>query len=620
MAPSNRRTLLTAAAAALSMGSGPAAAAASKGSGGGADRPAADLILRNGRIAVMDRRNSFASAVAIRDGLVAAVGSDHGVLRLKGPETQVVDLQRRTVIPGLNDSHLHLVNGGNGYNLEVRWDHVSSLADGLRLLREQAERTPPGEWVRVVGGWSEFQFAERRMPTLEEINEVAPDTPVLVLHLYLHGLLNRAALRVLGYDKNTPNPPGGEIVRDTQGNPTGLLVARPAFGVLFNALNAAPKLDREQLANSTQQFLRELNRLGITSVTDGGAIWPADFSGVQDLHHAGLLTVRTAHHLYSPRAGQELADITDWVRDLSPGGDEYFRVNGVGEIITASAFDTGNMYQPRPDLGETAEKDLLPIFRLLAEHRWPFRIHATYNDSVSRILPVLEQADREIPFDGLRWVLDHAENITPRNIERVAALRGGISVQDRLAYQGEYFLDRYGPEEAGRTQPVKRIMAHGIPLGAGTDGTRLASYNPWVSLRWMITGRTVGGTRILGEASRLDRTEALRRYTVGGAWFSGEEGKKGSLEPGRFADLAVLSADYFSVPEDEISGLESVLTVTGGRIVHAGGPYRRLDPPRVPVNPTWSPIADESFCPSWAAAASDGTSGGRGPEAPRGCA
>lgn len=192
-------------------------------------------------------------------------------------------------------------------------------------------------------------------------------------------------------------------------------------------------------------------------------------------------------------------------------------------------------------------------------------------------------------------------DITPRNIERVAALLGGLSVQDRLAYQGEHFVDRYGPGVAARLQPLKRIMEHGIPLGAGTDGTRPASYNPWVSLGWMITGRTVGGTRIPGGASRLDRMEALRRYTVGGAWFSHEEEKKGSLELGRFADLAVLSDDYFSVPEDEISALESVLTLTGGRVVHACGPYGHLDPPQAPVQPTWSPVADERLLPSWVA-------------------
>ncbi len=587
----NRRALLTAAAtvgATLAVGR-PASAAAPQNNSAAPHGQSADLILVGGRIATMDRRGSFVSAVAVRDGRIAAVGSDDDILRLKGAETRVIPLQRRTVIPGLNDSHLHAVNGGNGYNLEVRWDDVPSLADGMRRLREQAERTPPGEWVRVVGGWSEFQFAERRMPTLEEINAVAPDTPVMVLHLYLHGLLNRAALRALGYDKNTPDPPDGEIVRDAQGNPTGLLVARPGFRVLFNALNAAPKLNREQLANSTLQFLRELNRLGITSVTDGGAIWPADFTGMQDLHREGLLTVRTAHHLYSPRAGQELADISEWVKNVSPGGDDYFRVNGIGEILTASAFDTGNLAEPRLELPARAETDLTGVIRLLAEHRWPFRIHATYDESISRILPVLEQVNREIPLDGLRWVLDHAETISPRNIERVAALRGGISVQDRLAYQGEYFVDRYGPEKAQQAQPVKRMMELGIPVGAGTDGTRLASYNPWISLRWMITGKTLGGLPVLGEAGRLDRMEALRRYTVGGAWFSGEEDKKGSLEPGKFADLAVLSADYFTVPENDIGHLESVLTITGGRIVHASGAYKHLDPPRVPVDPSWSP-------------------------------
>ena len=606
----NRRTVLTAAAA-----TGAAMAAAPLASAGPLDaerlgRHAADLILHNGRITTMDWRNPFASAVAIRDGLIEAVGDDHEVLGFRGAGTQVIDLQRRTAIPGLNDSHMHLINGANGYNLEVRWDGVPSLADGLRMLREQAERTPPGEWVRVVGGWSEFQFAERRMPTLEEINAVAPDTPVAVFHLYLHGLLNRAALRALGYDKNTPNPPQGEIVRDAQGNPTGLLIAKPSFRVLFNVLSAAPSLTREQQANSAQQFMRELNRLGITSVTDGAGVYPDDFTGVQDVHREGLQTVRTAYHLYSAHPGQELRDISDWIQSVPLGGDDYYRINGIGEILTYSAFDSANFLQPRPELAPSAEKDLTAVIRLLAEKRWPFRIHATYDESISRILPVLEQVNREIPFE--RWILDHAETISPRNIARVAALNGGISVQDRLAFQGEYFLDRYGPHKARQAHPVKRMLAMGIPVGAGTDATRLASYNPWVALRWMITGKTVGNTPVLGPVGRLNRLEALRRYTAGGAWFSGEEDKKGTLERGKFADLAVLSADYFRVAEDEIARLNSVLTITGGRVVHASGPYKRLDPPRVPVNPSWSPVADERFQPTLAGAAHASTTCGCG--------
>ena len=175
------------------------------------DKVYADLMISNGNIATLDERGTMARAVAVKDGKILAVGSDEDVAQYKGPDTQVIDAGKRTVIPGLNDSHLHVIRGGLNYNMELRWDGVPSLADAMRMLKEQARRTPPGQWVRVVGGWSEFQFAERRMPTLEEINEAAPDTPVFVLHLYCRAMLNKAALRACGYTKDTPNPPGGEI-------------------------------------------------------------------------------------------------------------------------------------------------------------------------------------------------------------------------------------------------------------------------------------------------------------------------------------------------------------------------------------------------------------------------
>src|SRR5262245_26703197 len=205
----------------------------------------AEVIVHNGKIATGDDRRSFAQAAAIRNGTFVAVGPDQDVLRLRGDRTQVIDVGGRTVIPGLNDSHLHLIRGGLNYNMELRWDGVPSLADALRMLREQARRTPPPQWVRVVGGWSEFQFAERRMPTLDEINAASADTPVFVLHLYDRALLNQAALRACGYTRDTPDPPGSEIQRDQQGNPTGLLIARPNALILYATLARGPKLPPE---------------------------------------------------------------------------------------------------------------------------------------------------------------------------------------------------------------------------------------------------------------------------------------------------------------------------------------------------------------------------------------
>jgi predicted amidohydrolase YtcJ len=553
----------------------------------------ADLILHGGRLTTLDPANPTATAVAVRGGRFVAVGGDGDVLRLRGPTTQVIDAGGRTVIPGLNDSHLHLIRGGLNYNLELRWDGVPSLADALRMLREQARRTPSPQWVRVVGGWTEFQFAERRMPTLAEINAAAPDTPVFVLHLYDRAILNGAALRACGYTKDTPDPPGGEIQRDKQGNPTGLLIARPNAMILYATLAKGPKLPPEHQENSTRHFMREMNRLGLTSAIDAGGgfqNYPDDYRVIEELHRRGEMTVRVAYNLFTQRPKQEFDDFAKWVKMTRPGeGSDFYRMNGAGEMLVFSAADFEDFLEPRPDLPASLEQELTRVVRLLVEHRWPFRLHATYDESIGRFLDVFEAVNRDVPIGGLRWFFDHAETVTERNLERVKALGGGIAVQHRMAYQGEYFIDRYGAD-AARHPPITKMLGMGIPVGAGTDATRVASYNPWVSLYWMAAGRTVGGTPLYPEANRLDRREALRRYTIGSAWFSGEEDNKGAMVPGQLADLAVLSADYFSVPEEDIKRIESVLTVVGGKVVYGAGEFAGLAPPPPPVLPEWSPV------------------------------
>jgi predicted amidohydrolase YtcJ len=553
----------------------------------------ADVILHNAKIAT-NRVPSFVEAVAIEGGKFVVVGTSDEILRQRGPATLVIDAHGRTVIPGLNDSHLHLIRGGLNYNMELRWDGVPSLADALRMLREQAARTPAPQWVRVVGGWTEFQFAERRMPTLDEINAVSPDTPVFVLHLYDRALLNRAALRAVGYTRDTPDPPGAEVQRDRSGNPTGLLIARPNAGLLYATLAKGPKMPPEDQANSTRHFMRELNRLGVTSAIDAGGgfqNYPEDYQVIDDLHRRGEMTVRVAYNLFTQHPKGEYDDFAKWVTMTRPGaGSDFYRMNGAGEMLTFSAADFEDFLEPRPDLPPSVEGELTRVVRLLAEHRWPFRLHATYDESISRFLDVFEAVDREVPFAGLRWFFDHAETISERNIERVKALGGGIAVQHRMAFQGEYFIDRYGQKAAEQSPPIRRMLQMGVPVGAGTDATRVASYNPFVSLYWMVAGKTVGGTTLYPEANCLDRAEALRRYTVGSAWFSGEENQKGSIEAGKLADLAVLSADYFSVPVEQIKHIESVLTIVGGKVVYGAREFERLAPPPLPVSPDWSPI------------------------------
>jgi predicted amidohydrolase YtcJ len=559
-------------------------------------RVSAEIILHNAKIAT-NKVPSFVEAIAISDGKVTATGGNEEILRLRGPATHVIDGRGRTVIPGLNDSHMHPIRGGLNYNLELRWDGVPSLADALRMLKDQAERTPAPQWVRVIGGWTEFQFAERRMPTLDEINAVAPDTPVFVMHLYDKVLLNGAALRAVGYDKNAPEFPAGEVQRDRHGNPTGLLIAKPNANILYSTLAMGPKLSREDQLNSSRHFFRELNRFGITSVIDAGGgfqNYPDDYSVVNELHRNGELSLRLAYNLFTQRPKQELSDFQSWTKMTKHGdGDDFYRMNGAGEMLVFSAADFEDFLVPRPDMLPVMESELKAVIRHLVENRWPFRIHTTYNETIERALNVYEEVNREIPFNGLHWFFDHCETISDRNIERVKALGGGIAVQNRMAFQGEYFVERYGALQAKRTPPIRRMLEIGVPVGAGTDATRVSSYNPYLSLYWLITGKTIGGLGLYPEENRLDREEALKLYTMGSSWFSTEDGKKGALAPGQLADLAVLSADYFSIPDEKIKQLESVLTIVDGKVVYATEEFSKLAPPTLPVSPSWSPVKQD---------------------------
>jgi predicted amidohydrolase YtcJ len=552
----------------------------------------ADLILFNGKIHSFNAETPNVTAVAIKDGKFIAVGNDSDIMEFASSATKIIDLQNKRVVPGINDSHIHLIRGGLNYNLELRWDGVPSLADALRMLKEQVDRTPNPQWVRVVGGWSEFQFAERRMPTLEEINAIAPETSVFILHLYDRAIMNRAALKAVGYNKNTPAPPGGYIERDAKGEPTGLIIATPNAMILYSTLAKGPTLSYEHQINSTRHFMKELNRFGITSVIDAGGgfqNFPDDYKVVNELNEKKQLTVRIAYNLFTQKPKHEFEDFSDWIDTVKLyQGDDMYRHNGAGEMLVFSAADFEDFLQPRPDLPENMEAELEKVVRLLVENRWPFRLHATYNESITRFLNVFEKINQDVPFNGLPWIFDHAETIDERNIERVKALGGGIAVQSRMAYQGEYFTDRYGAKAAENTPPIKKMIEMEVPVGSGSDATRVSSYNPWVSMYWMTVGKTVGGLQLYNE-TRLDRQTALELYTRGSAWFSQEQTKKGDIRTGMFADLAVLDRDYFTIEDEEIKKIEADLTIVDGKIVYANGDFSSFSPPHIPILPDWSP-------------------------------
>ncbi len=556
----------------------------------------ADLVLTNGRIATLNRRQPKASAIAIRGDGILAVGSAAEVERYRGPSTGVIDAGGRTVIPGLNDAHTHFIRGGLTYSIEVRWDGVPTLAEGLQRMREQARRTPSPHWVQVIGGWTWAQFAEQRFPTLEEINEATGETPAMVMHLYDRLWINRAGIRVLGWSKDTPNPFGGVIERDASGNPTGLLVATVGLVALVGAWLRIPRLSPEDQVLSTRYFMREHNRLGVTSLIDaggGGQNYPENYQAIAKLAADNQMTLRIAYELFAQAGGKELENYQAWSRMVKVGqGNDWYRMIGAGEYIAWTAGDVVNFAKDFSGPPPVMEQQFGAVASYLARERWPFRQHTSFDVTATRVLGVLERVNRETPLEGLRWGLDHCETIQPRTLERLAKLGGNIGIQNRMSLDGEVFANKYGARTAADAPPIARIREMGIPLACGTDGNRATSYNPWIGLYWLVTGKTLGGAKLQGDRNLLDRTEALALYTTGGAWMSGEEQRKGALEPGKLADLAILSADYFSVPDEDIKHIESVLTMVGGRVVYEAGPYSGLAPPLPTPAQDWLPLKD----------------------------
>jgi len=566
-------------------------------------RGQADLIVTNGKIAIMDKGNTISQAIAVKGGKVLAFGTNSEILKLKGEQTKVIDANGRTVIPGLNDSHLHLTRGGRFYNAELRWDGVTSLKTALGMLKEQAARTPKGQWVRVVGGWSPFQFEEKRFPTTQEINDATGDVPAFVLFLYSRAWMNKSGLKVLGIDENTKPPEGTSYEKGPDGKLTGVLLAEPNPAILYAGIGALPPMTDEQMLNSTIQFYRELNRYGVTSGIDaggGGHTFPDDYGATKSLADQGEMPIRLSYYLFPQNKGAEFAEFQNWMAKNKVGHngeihlDHGYELEGGGEFLTWSAGDFENFLAPQPMLEDRPSwrSDIKKVIRLHVDSGWPFRIHATYGETIANLLDVIEEVNRETngKLAKERWLFDHAETVTEAQLKRVKALNGGIAIQARMAYAGEHFVERYGAAKARYAPPLKLMIKMGIPVGAGTDGTRVASYNPWPALYWMVSGKTVGGMQLSAPDNLLTRQEALLLYTKGSAWVSKEEAVKGSLEKGMLADFIVLSDDYFSVPERKIKDLSAVLTIVGGNVVFGDKEFAQLSPAIEKAIPDWSPV------------------------------
>ena len=531
----------------------------------------ADLILLHGRILTLDERSSVREALAVSEGRIAALGRSNEIMTLAGRRTRVVDLRGRTVIPGLVDSHIHAIRAALSYSVEVNWIGTASLEEALGRVRDAARAAKPGDWLIVAGGWTPEQFQEKRRPTQAELAAAAREHPAYVQLFYGWVLMTPAAFAALTIATDADVPPRGKLERDANGNPTGGITGDTAtITALFSRL---PSPSFEQRVAGTRAFFRELNRLALTGVIDPGGfgMTPRDYQALFKVWQDKALTLRVAYTVFAQKRGSELEDYRNLTQLLPMGmGDEMLRFNGIGENVAWGMYNNDS-----PSDADKAQ--FYEIAKWAAERRLSLNLHWHNDRSIGQLLDIFERVNKEAPITDLRWAVAHLNDASEPTLERMRALGLGWAMQDAMYFEGERFQREKGVEAAHRAPPLKTALRIGVKVGAGTDAHRVASYNPFVALRWMLDGKTVGGTALRGPEETPTREEALRMYTLGSAWLAHDDDKRGSLVVGKLADLAVLSKDYMTVPLEQIGGIESFLTLVGGRIVYAVGPYARFE-------------------------------------------
>ncbi len=528
----------------------------------------ADTVLLNGKI-LTGKDFSVREALAVRDGRILATGRSADVRKLAGKGTRVVDLQGRTVIPGLIDSHMHAIRAALSFATEVNWIGAATLEEALARIRDGAKRAGPGGWLIVAGGWTEQQFREKRRPTQAELAAAAQGHPVYVQWFYAWSMLTQPALEALKIKEDADLPAGLKLERGADGRPTGA-VTGSAIVALFARL---PTPNFAEQVDGTRKFFRELNRLGLTGVIDPGGfnMSPEAYQPLFKVWRDGQLTVRVSYSLFSQKRAKELEEFKELAQMTPMGfGDEWLRFNGIGERVTFGMYNN--------DAPSDEEKQQLYVAaKWAAERGMNLTQHWNNDRSVHHLLDVFERVNKELPIAPLRWSIAHLNDASDVSLARMKALGVGWAMQNAMYFDGERFVAERGAAAGRRAPPIVSALRIGVVTGAGTDAHRVMSYNPFVALQWLLDGKTTGGT-VLREPEQIpSRAEALRLYTAGSAWFDHTDRRRGTLEPGKLADLAVLSKDYLRVPVADIGSIESLLTMVGGRVVYAAGPYEKLE-------------------------------------------
>ncbi len=527
----------------------------------------ADTVLFNGKVLTVDRDFSTRQALAIAHGEVLATGTTAAMKKLADGRTRLIDLGGRTVIPGLTDGHIHGIRAAQTFATEVNWIGVPTLKDALQKIRTAAQTQKPGSWIVVAGGWTEEQFSEKRRPTAAEVVAAAPDNPVYIQHLYDWLLLTPKAMEALNIHDDADVTPGGKLERDSDNKPTGAMTANGnALGKIFDKL---PKPTLAQQVDGSKKFFTEMNSFGITGIVDGGgvSVYPANYQAVFKLWHDKQLTVRVAYHLCAPKPGSELADLQNLTQLLPQGfGDSMLHFSGPGEILVWADWTDG-------DITPDGKAKLSELLHWAAAKGYTIQIHWNPDRTVHDLLDIVEDIEKDYPVRDLRWTVLHLYNASEASLQRMKALGLIWGVQDGLYFGGERLQQEVGAEAAKAMPRISTAMKLGLTVAGGTDAHRVSSYNPFVALQWYLDGTTIGGTVARDAAEAPSRRQALEMYTRNSAFMANDDAWRGTLEPGKLADLAVLDADYMTAPVKQIGRIRSLLTMVGGDVVYAAPPF-----------------------------------------------
>ena len=540
-------------------------------SAGAAQAEIADTVLFNGKIITVDKDFAVTDAIAIDHGRVVSTGTSQDMRKLAGEDARLIDLGGRTVIPGLTDGHIHGVRAAATFGTEVNWIGVPTLKLALEKIHQAARTQKPGSWIVVAGGWTEEQFAEKRRPNAAEVVQAAPDNPVYIQHLYDWLLLSPKAMEALNIRDDADVMPGGTLERDDAKKPTGVVTGNG--NTLLKIFDKLPRPSFDEQVAGSRKFFREMNSLGITGIVDGGGVsmYPANYQALFKLWQEHRLTVRVAYHLSAPKPGSELADLQNLTQLLPQNfGDEMLHFNGPGEILIWADWTDG-------DITPDGKAKLFELLKWAASKRYTIQIHWNPDRTVHDLLDVVEQVSKDNPVRDLRWTVLHLYNASEDSLNRIKQLGLIWGVQDGPYFGGERLQREVGTEAARKLPPIATALRMGIVVAAGTDAHRVSSYNPFVSLQWYLDGTTIGGTQTRGSEEAPTRRQALEMYTRNSAFEANEDDRRGTLEPGKLADLAVLTADYMTVPVQDIGKIRSVLTMVGGKIVFADEPFAGFD-------------------------------------------